>query len=193
MAAMMLSRANDENEVFKITRKKEIQQRLKSCRPFTDFDSLPHLQSQHLVRISLGKYQIKQAQSYCSQHSKSKGGTFEMFSLPDELCRSQFASFYSEECKPVLLLAQLDSRYRNRKYHNTFILVNTIGHDEKTVLGYCCECYNGLRTVGCCSHVMTVIWFALFIKNRNIPNPAGFLDDFFEKNFDAGISDEPPK
>lgn len=190
MAALMLSRMNVANEVFKITSKKQIQQRLKSCPVFEDLDSLPTLQSHHLVKISLGKYQIKQAQSYCSQHMKSNGGSFKMFSLPDELCRTHFASYFTEECNSILLLAQLDSRFRNRKYYNTFVLVNKIGHDEKTVLGYCCECYNGLRTVGCCSHVMTVIWYALFVKNRDIPNPGGFLDDFFDKNFDAGISDD---
>lgn len=192
MAALMLSRMDVVNEVFKITSKKQIQQRLRSCPVFEDFDSLPYLQSHHLVRISLGKYQIKQAQSYCSQYMKSNGGLFNVFSLPEELCHTHFTSFFSLECNPVLLLVQLDSRFRNKKYYNTFVLVNKLGHDEKAVLGYCCECYNGLRTVGCCSHVMTIIWFALFVKNHDIPIPAGFLDDFFDKNVDAGISDEPP-
>lgn len=190
MAALMLSRMDVENEVFKITSKKQIQQNLKTCQVFEDFDSLPTLRSQDLVRIALGKYQIRQAESYCAQHMKSNNGSFKMFSLSDELCQSNFASFFSENSKPILLLAQLDSRFRNRKYHNTFVLVNRIDEGENAVLGYCCECYNGLRTVGCCSHVMAIIWFALFMKNRNIPNPAGFLDDFFDKNFDDGISDE---
>lgn len=193
MAGMMLNRMSEVNEVHKITRKKQFQQCLKSCQLFEDFDSLPFLQSHHLVRISLGKYQIEQALSYSSQHIKSHGGVFEVFSLSEELCQSHFATFYSEECKPLLLFAQLDSRFRNRKYHNAFVLINTIGVDEKTVLGYCCECYNGLRTVGCCSHVMTVIWFTLFIKNRNVPNPAGFLDDFFGARFDDGVTDELPE
>lgn len=119
-------------------------------------------------------------------------GPFKVFSMPDDLCRSHFASFYSEECKPLLLLAQMDSRYRNKKYHNTFVLVNTIGPEinEHIVLGYYCECYNGLRTVGCCSHTMTVLWFTLFMKNRNISNPAGFLDDYFHIDFDDGVNDD---
>lgn len=193
MAALMLSRLNTPNEVFRITSKKDIQQILKTFAPFEDVGSLPTLQHQDLVRISLGKYQLKQAQSYCSQHIKANEGSFNVFSLSDELCQTHFASFYNDDCEPILLLAQLDSRYRNRKHYNTFLLVNRIGNNEKTVLGYCCECYNGLRTIGCCSHVMTVIWFTLYTKNRNIPNPAGFLDDYFEKNFDFGVADELPE
>lgn len=70
MAALMISRMNTDNEVFKITSKKQIQQRLKSFAEFENFDTLPFLRSEHLIRVSLGKYQIKQAHSYCSQHIK---------------------------------------------------------------------------------------------------------------------------
>lgn len=38
---------------------------------------------------------------------------------------------------------------------------------------------------------MTLIWFTLYIKNRDIPNPAGFLDGYFDKDFDAETYDEP--
>lgn len=190
LATLMLSRLNVDNVVFEVTSKSQFQKHLKRFQAFEDFDGLPALQSIHLIRIALGKYQIKQAESYCSQHIKRKG-KFEVYSFPDELCKEHFAAFYTEECKPILLLVQLDSRYRNRKYYNTFVLVNANSREEDAVLGYCCECYNGLRTVGCCSHVMTLIWFTLYIKNRDIPNPAGFLDKFFDKSFDAGESDEP--
>lgn len=190
MATLMLSRLHIDNDVFKITRKKQFQQHLKRFQPFEDFDGLPALQSIHLIRIALGKYQIKQAASYCSQHIKAKG-KFEVFILPDELSQIHFRTFYTANCRPSLLLVQLDSRYRNRKYYNTFVLLDSSRTDESAVLGYCCDCYNGLRTVGCCSHVMTLIWFTLYIKNRDIPNPAGFLDGYFDKDFDSETYDEP--
>lgn len=190
LSARMLDRLNMDNKVFEVTRRNQFQQHLKRFQAFEDFNELPSLQFLHLIQIALGKYQIRQAESYCSQHLKSKG-KFEVFKCPDEICRIHFATFYTADCKPILLLTQLDSRYRNRKYYNSFVLVNTEGQGEDAVLGYCCECYNGLRTVGCCSHVMTIIWFALYKKNRDIPNPAGFLDDYFDKSFDEGVSDEP--
>lgn len=190
MATQMLNRLNTENKVHKIISKKEIQRGLKIFLPFEDFDRLPSLEAQHLVWISLGKYQIKQALSYCSQHIKNNDGSFQLFSMPEEMCHTFFASFHNDECKPILLLAQLFSRFRKIKHYNTFVLVNAIGDGEQSVLGYCCDCYSGLRTVGCCSHVMTIIWFSLYIKNRNIPNPAGFLDDYFDKYIDNDVSDE---
>lgn len=190
MATQMVNRLNTENKVHKIISKKEIQRGLKIFLTFEDYDSLPSLDAQHLVRISLGKYQIKQALSYSSQHIKNNDGSFQLFSMPEEMCQTFFASFYTDQCNPILLLAQLFSRFRKRKNYNTFVLVNAIGVGEHSVLDYCCDCYNGLRTVGCCSHVMTILWFSLYIKNRNIPNPAGFLDEYFDKYFDNDVSDE---
>lgn len=190
LSARMLDRLNVDNKVFEVTRKKEFQKHLKSFQAFESFDELPSLQILQLIHIALGKYQICQAESYCSQHVKAKG-KFEVFKCPAQLCRTHFATFFTDDCEPILLLAQLDSRYRNRKYYNSFVLVNTVSRGENAVLGYCCECYNGLRTVGCCSHVMTLIWFTMFKKNRDLPNPAGFLDEFFDKSFDDDVSDEP--
>ena len=46
------------------------------------------------------------------------------------------------------------------------------------VSGYCCSCPNGLRTVGCCAHVATVLWFLGFGRHQSeIPIPAAFLND----------------
>lgn len=189
LATLMLSRVHTDNVVFEVTRKKQFQQHLKRFQAFENFDDLPALENIDLIRIALGKYQIKQAASYCSQHIKAKG-KFEVFIFPEDLCQIHFRAFFTPDCKPILLLGQLDSRYRNRKYYNTFVLLNPSSNGEDVVMGYCCDCYNGLRTVGCCSHVMTLIWFTLYIKNKDIPNPAGFLDEFFDNNFDVGVSDE---
>lgn len=185
----MLNRLDIENFLSKVVKKKDFQRNIKQFQTFTNFDSLPELEDLHLIWIALGKYQIRQAESYCSQHTKSNEGSFEVFYLPQNLCQNYFAAFYSNTCEPILLLGQLNSRFRSRKHYDVFLLVNKKGCDESAVLGYCCECYNGLRTVGCCSHVMCLIWYSLYMKNRNLPNPAGFLDNYFDNNYDADGTD----
>lgn len=183
----MLRRVNLENTLSKVVFTNKFDRILKQFVLFEDFDTLPSLNGLDLIWIALGKYQIKQAESYCSRHIKDCDGQFNVFALPDQLCESFFASSYPDRSLKVLMV-QIKSRYRSQKYYNAFVLVDVFGEKENVVLGYCCECYNGLRTVGCCSHTMCLIWFVLYSKNRLIPNPAGFLDNYFSQ--DIEISDQ---
>lgn len=169
----MVRRLDVRNLLAAVVLNTRFDRHLKEFQLFDGFNDLPQLTGLQLIWIALGKYQIKQAESYCGQHIKNCGGRFDMFVLPEHLCQQFFPSYHSETCKPILLMIQLSSRYRSQKHHNTFVLVNTIGSGENAVLEYCCECYNGLRTVGCCSHIMTLIWFALYIKSEPLNNPAG--------------------
>lgn len=186
IAERMLSRVDLENVVFKVVRKDNFQKLLKKFEIFEAYNVPPTLTPLQLIRIALGKYQIKQAESYYAQHLKKCNGGFITFALPDALCRTVFHSYYTDTCHPILLLLQLDSRFRSQKHYDAFVLVNRNGADENVILGYSCECYNGLRTVGCCSHVMCLIWYSFYAKNMMSPNPAGFLDEYFDHFNDAG-------
>ncbi len=49
-----------------------------------------------------------------------------------------------------------------------------------SILEYCYQCKNGLRTVGCCAHIMTVLWYLGFARYQaEIPRSANRLNDFF--------------
>lgn len=135
-----------------------------------------------LIHTSLGKYQIKQAASYSHHHMKLNS-SFTIFTLPNDLTQQFFAS-YSEQTEPILLMAQLESRHRSKQTYDAYVLVDKKANGRNCILGYCCECYVGLRTVGCCSHVMCIIWAALYLKDENMPKPAGFLDNYFDAIFD---------
>lgn len=179
----MLRRVNVENTLSKIVFTHNFTRILKKFTLFEDFDALPSLNGLDLIWISLGKYQIKQAESYCSRHMKDCDGQFHVFALPDDLCENFFASSYPDRSLKLLMI-QIKSRHRSQTYYNAFVLVDIFGQNEDVVLGYCCECYNGLRTVGCCSHTMCLIWFVLYSKNKFIPNPAGFLDNYFDQDIE---------
>lgn len=181
----MLNKVNTSNDLSKIVNRNGFQNNMRNFLPFEDFDSLPTLTQLDLIYISLGRYQIKQAASYCQEHLKQHDNQFAVFMCPEEIAQNFFQTYYEEGKHPILLFAKFSSRFRSAKKHQTIILIDSNGHGEDVILGYCCSCYNGLRTVGCCSHVMCMIWYSLFIKNRNIPRPAGFLDHYFDTNEDA--------
>lgn len=176
----MLNRLDTTNELAKVVSKQTFERNLKKFERFDNFDSLPQLTEMDLIYISLGRYQIEQAASYCQEHIKEHD-CFLIFVFPEQLSREFLSSYFEDiNCSPKLFLAQFKSRYISRKRHNTFVLIDQNGNGENSVLAYCCECYNGLRTVGCCSHVMCIIWFILYVKNRNIPTPASFLNNYFQ-------------
>lgn len=182
IARRMIDRLTEPNRLSKVVLNEKFVSNLKKFTPFHELNELPQLSYLDLLYISLGKYQIKQAESYCQEHIKHNDSTFVVFALPEDLTLSFFEELYIEGKSPILLLAQLNSRFRSRKTYNAFVLIDKNSNAENAVLSYCCECYVGLRTVGCCSHVMTVLWFTLHKKDRDIPKPASFLDNFFNIN-----------
>lgn len=185
----MLNNKNKNNELSPIVSTPAFERNLKKFEVFDDFDSLPMLTELQLIYISLGRYQIEQAQSYCQEHLKQNNSRFLTFVFPENLCRQFLPLFFENNRNIKLFLTQFKSRFVSKKKHNTFVLIDLNGTDENSVISYYCDCYNGRRTVGCCSHSMCFIWFTLFIKNRNIPKPAAFLDHYFERHFEEPDED----
>ncbi len=57
-----------------------------------------------------------------------------------------------------------------------------------SILEYCYQCKSGLRTVGCCANVMTILWYLSFARYQaEIPRPANRLNEF---HADLDLSDE---
>lgn len=176
----MINRLDMPNQLSTIVFRDVFQRKLIQFDRFYDFETLPTLTERNLILIALGKYQIRQAASYCQEHLKSNQSEFAVFSCPDDICQTFFGDYCSGDKQLKLLMARIKSRFRSNKTHVVYILINTVGQGENVVLSYCCTCYNGFRTVGCCSHVMCIIWFTLFIKDQNrMHRPAAFLNNYF--------------
>jgi len=58
---------------------------------------------------------------------------------------------------PLLLKALMKSRYRSGKSHYIFVLLDRAQTGVDAIKQYFCTCDSGARTVGTCSHVMTII------------------------------------
>lgn len=175
----MLTKLHEVNMVGSVVSKDRFQRFIKDFTQFNSYDELPILTMDHLFLISLERYPFKQAESYTQMHIKRNNDQFIVWVCPDNICRNVFPSFFTDNRDPLLFMLRLNSRFRSNKTHSTFVLIDRNGDDEKAVLGYYCECYNGWRTVGCCAHIMTLISFLLHSKGRNLVMPASFLDILF--------------
>ncbi|RVE44543.1 hypothetical protein evm_010809 [Chilo suppressalis] len=141
---------------------------------FTDIDvstiTFPRLPLEELVLFACGTYQIKQARSYVGEHFRLHG----IYNLQIGREQVDLSSLGGEN--PFLIKAKIKSRHVGRKTYFVFIAVEREQHGRDAIIGYCCNCIVGLRTVGCCSHVMSVVWYLAYGRHEGVSAPAEFLD-----------------
>lgn len=139
----------------------------------------PRFNQKQLKDLSLGTYAIRQAISYVADHQKLHG-QFQIFVLPKKYILAHFASIFIGENfeKPMFIFAKIKSRFRGQKTHDVYILYNSTAVISGKLF-YICECQHGLRTVGCCSHVMAIIWYFGYGQYEVAKDPASHLNDFF--------------
>ena len=136
----------------------------------------PQLTQEDLILIACGTYQIKQARSYYGEHIRFNG------SYTVEVCREdQFSNLRDElslSQNHWLLRGKIQSRHISRKIYYVYILINNNRSGREQIEQYCCNCIVGRRTVGCCAHTMTILWYLGWARHEtNITPPAQFLDE----------------
>eukprot|EP00732_Lithocolla_globosa_P001045 Lithocolla_globosa_v1_NODE_456_length_3997_cov_19.695840.p1 type:complete len:543 gc:universal NODE_456_length_3997_cov_19.695840:1883-255(-) len=135
----------------------------------TDF---PKLTINHILhKITLGSYQIEQAKHYADEHLSSNGGFH----------------YYVHRQATDLIRVRLQSRHKNKTKYYVHIQFtpdkkDSPGHIE----GWYCQCQAGNRTVGCCAHVATVVWYLGYARHNGY-DVSNFLNKFWKgvKNSNA--------
>lgn len=105
----------------------------------------PVLNEEKLRKLTFGVYQLKQARKYSDEH------------LGEEDYKIDLSC---EE--PYLLHARIQSRHTSKKLYNIWV-----EYSKEQVTGWYCECKGGSRTVGCCAHICSVIWYLAFARHNN--------------------------
>ncbi|KAF9423713.1 hypothetical protein HW555_001039 [Spodoptera exigua] len=80
---------------------------------------------------------------------------------------------------PQLLRGRIKSRHIGQRIYYVYILYETepINNHIDNIISHYCSCIVGNRTLGCCCHVMTVIWYLGWARHQNtLSSPASFLD-----------------
>lgn len=135
----------------------------------------PVLTFNELILVSLGTYQIKQARSYYGEHVRENG------SYIIEVCREvdhELLEDLSVSETTWLLRGKIQSRHISRKTYFVYIIIDSSLSGREAIVQYCCNCIVGKRTVGCCAHTMSIIWYLGWARHQeySIVPPAQFLD-----------------
>ncbi len=100
--------------------------------------NFPLLSPEDVQTITMGIFHIKQARSYVNEHIDEEGHYEVLVSSKDN----------------GLLLACIQSKHTSRKQY-----YGIIKYDSTSILEWCCQCPNGNNTIGCCSHICSIIWY----------------------------------
>ena len=84
------------------------------------------------------------AKSYVSAHLDNEG----KYSF--QIC--------TDQDEPGLLRAEVHSRHKHNTFYKVYVKYQPNGRGSDAIIGYVCRCKVGSRTVGCCSHITSVLW-----------------------------------
>lgn len=144
------------------------------------FPNFPRLTMAQLKDITFGTFQIGLARSY----------------IQDKIIRDEEEEFQFDHLlgEPGFLAICIYSRFRQRIIHRLWIaydnenrgLANVNADD--LIFGYYCTCQCGARTIGCCAHIASMLWFLGYARHvENIKYPTRTI---LENVLDAGMRHE---
>ena len=107
----------------------------------SDISDFPKLTLEELTSLTLGVYQLKQAESYSMEH-QDKDGLYQVFTHKDSA---------------DVLRVKIQSRHTSSKVYTLWLQYHTAG-----VNGWYCQCKVGARVVGCCAHIASVVWYLAY-------------------------------
>lgn len=185
VSAKMLEKSNEKKTNFhSIIQLDTFQRKKKSFVTIKSDFRFPILSKDDMNCISLGTYQIREARRYIVEHMKtSRNHTYICFVCPSNILETFFAKIIAQKniIEPALVLTQLSSRFRSKKAYDSFILADASKNGPDSIIAYYCECKHGLRTIGCCSHIMSTIFYLCYGRHSGDFKPvAPYLDNFFD-------------
>ncbi|CAH2103328.1 unnamed protein product [Euphydryas editha] len=180
IAQFMLAKISEPNRLASLVESQRLNKQSVNFQTM-DQNSLkdfPKLSLDDLRILALGSYQLKQARSYYSEHV-NPDGSYEI-----QVCRHvRLLSLKSHSINlnnPMLIRARIQSRHHNTTKYYIYILIDQDKSGAEAISGHFCQCKNGKRTIGCCAHIMTVLWFLGWGRfETEISEPAKTLNNIF--------------
>lgn len=133
-----------------------------SSKEILDF---PKMTLDDLKIFFTGTYQLSQAVSYLAELLE-EDGSFQVNML---------------KINPQIVRFEVRSRHINSKTYKSYIHYDKYSVGIQGIKGYCCNCANGNRTVGCCSHLAAIIYNLSYGRYLSrIIRPAEMLSTLFD-------------
>lgn len=134
--------------------------RQKNYLPFDNDNCVfPELTMTDLTDLTFGPYQIQQAQLYLRSHLDRNNENLSIFTFTEEVMKSHFSQVLQIHPDATLIMSEIASRFVSSKSHRAYVPFTSQEMGSKNILGYCCVCKSGLRTVGMCSHVTAILFY----------------------------------
>lgn len=135
-----------------------------------NLEDFPQLTEAELRDMTMGIYQLKQADSYTDEHT-TEAGQYEIM-------------IHKEE--DGILKAQIKSRHSSS---GSYYLWVEYGPGLKPIKGWYCKCKNGARVVGCCAHIASVLWYLGFYRHQ----PKSEREQSFKSQYMNSLTDAAQK
>lgn len=127
----------------------------------------PEFSYSQLKELFTGTYQLSQAISYLAEMTNEN---------------NEISGQITTEALNIIS-AQARSRNIGKRMYNVYVQYIPNSTDLSGIQDYTCECANGKRTVGCCSHIAAVIYYLSRARYLSrIVKPAGILTKIFDQN-----------
>ena len=155
--------------------------------PFTNLTSdqvldFPELNIQQLTLFMTGTYQLHQAISYLGEMMHDNN---DMSHIPISVLKNDDTAI----TKTLKCLVQ--SRHINAKKYRVFIRYYPSTNSIDGICSYCCECANGTRTIGCCSHISALIFYLSHARYQSkFTRPNEILTSLFDTNTEIVIDED---
>lgn len=124
----------------------------------------PILTLQYLRDLTIGVYQLKLAPSYIQdtlQRENVEHFSFQILEEERGFLRCRIYSRFTQATKHQLWIAYVPQDDEDHEDDR-----------EGPIMGYYCTCKTGSRTVGCCAHISSVLWFLGFARHEaNVKYP----------------------
>ncbi|XP_035701213.1 uncharacterized protein LOC118433403 [Folsomia candida] len=155
IAERALELADQENLLQKRVEDEKMDRRTKEWKTASlkEFPKFPKLSVDDLEDITLGVYQIGLAKRYANLHMKNSP----IFEIK---LNSEF---------PNIVRAKIESRFTANKAHDLWIEYSSDPEVKgaDAIRGFYCKCKQGARTMGCCAHISTVLWYLGYQRYQN--------------------------
>lgn len=140
-------------------------------------ETFPRLTQDDLILLALGTYQLKLTNSYYAEHIRPDGEyTIGLYRDSVELTQNLNEAGIPGESL-WLLRGRIKSRHTRARKHYSYVVVKDGESGLDAIEHYYCSCKAGKRTVGCCAHVMVIIWYLGYARYEDyIHQPARFLN-----------------
>lgn len=116
--------------------------------------AFPEVDLDDLRELFFGTYQIKQSRTYAEEHL-DEDGNYIIEVAPEE---------------GEIIRCRVQSRHSNATRYYAWIRYSL---EDNTIKAWYCQCRSGARTLGCCGHVGSIIWYLSYARLHDFRPSSG--------------------